>query len=108
MGAILKTKRGYYQGWLPTSKEEKMLEDSYAPVGEKRAERCKPDYEKMITKNKEKLRLNTDFQEAIFAYTGNTRLRNKMAELIGELVTEERMLQKNIQQLIKNQEENED
>ena len=82
-----------------------MLEDT-EPRGyaiEKTAERCKPDYEKMITTNKEKLRLNTNFQVAIFEYVGDKKLRNKMAELLGELVSEARVLKNSTDRLIEQQ-----
>ncbi len=65
---------------------------------------CKPDYEKMITGAKDKLEKNQKLQEAIFNYFGNLRLRNQMAELVGELVSEERQYRHEVARLIQQQE----
>ena len=80
-----------------------MLEHTESEPGLGRMERCKPDYESMITKNKERARLNANFQEAIFEYVGDKKLRNKMAELLGELVSEARVLKNSTDRLIEQQ-----
>lgn len=84
-----------------------MLEDAERGAGEDSLgmEKCKPDYEEMIRQANEKLAKNQNFQGAIFNYMGMRRLRNKMAELVGELVSEERSLRATIEDLIKKQAE---
>lgn len=81
-----------------------MLEDNYPQTGAS-IEKCKPDYEKQILNAKKRLSQNQNFQNAIFDYTANVKLRDKMAELIGELVSESRQLKINIEHMIKAQEE---
>lgn len=74
-------------------------------LGQKIPERCKPDYEAMIKTNQERQRINNNLQEAVFEYAGKSRLRGKMAELIGELVSEDRILKANTNDLIRQQEQ---
>jgi hypothetical protein len=81
-----------------------MLENT-GPEGSAMIEKCKPDYEKQILNAKERLNKNQNFQDAIFNYMGDIRLRDKMAELVGELVSESRQLKISIEQMIKAQEE---
>ena len=85
-----------------------MLEDmgGSGAIMEKRAERCKTDYEAMIKRVTEKLEKTLNFQNALFDYVGfgSSRVRNKLAELLGELVSEARILQGSIDELIKQQE----
>ena len=69
-----------------------------------KAEKCKPDYEGMIKRIKEKLERSVDFRDAAFAYFAGSTARNKMAELIGELVTECNSLQRECDALIEAQE----
>ena len=80
-----------------------MLKDNY-PQNGATVEKCKPDYEKQILNAKKRLSQNQNFQDAIFDYTGNVRLWDKMAELVGELVSEARQLKISIEHMIKAQE----
>ena len=68
-------------------------------------ERCKPDYESMIDSARKRLKKTTDFLEAVFSYTGRNLVRGTLAELIGELESERRSHEYNIENLIKRQEE---
>ena len=70
----------------------------------KRAERCQPDYETMIKGIKDKLDKATAFRDAALAYFDGSKARDKMAELIGELVTDCARLQKQHDALITQQE----
>jgi len=81
-----------------------MLENNYADSDGASIEKCKPDYEKQILNLRIRLTKNHNFQEAIFNYVGNIRLRDKMAELVGELVSESRQIESNIEQIMKAQE----
>ena len=68
-----------------------MLEGNYSDEGVSemtRAERCRPDYETMIKRLREKMSKSVNFRDAALAYFEGKRARDKMAELIGELVTE--------------------
>ena len=53
---------------------------------------CKRDYEKLIGLAREELRKNQGLQDAIFEYFGNQRLFDRVAEMVGELVSESRNL----------------
>ena len=68
------------------------------------SEPCKPDYESMIKRCAEKRAKNVSLTEAVLNYVGNTRLRGPLAEMVGELVSEERQLSAEIDALIKAQE----
>ena len=84
-----------------------MLDDMEA-AGEIRAakkERCKPDFEAMIKSAKESLSKNEHLYEAIFNYVGNSRVRGKLAELVGELASGARQLKARIEQLMKEEED---
>jgi len=84
-----------------------MLEDSeQSPMGmsEKRAERCKPDYETMIASLRIRREKTSRFKVAALEYFEGKRARGKMAELIGELVTECNMFDGEINKLLKAQE----
>ena len=76
-----------------------MLE--HGPIEGKSLQECKPDYEKLILSARESLRKNKSFQDAVFEYMGDIRLNGKMAELVGELVSESRQLKARIDSLIK-------
>lgn len=65
---------------------------------------CRPDYERLITEAKLQLSKNTCLQDALFDYLGNRTVSGKLAEMVGELVSEERVLTTRIDQLIKQQE----
>jgi len=83
-----------------------MLNDSDC-AGEtslKMAERCKPDYETMILRLKEKVTTTGAFLEAALAYHKGTTARDKMAELIGELVTKHAAQSFELEKLMKLQE----
>ena len=73
-------------------------------VGSSEVQRCKPDYESIIARCKAKITANTTLTEAIFGYVGNRRLNGGMAEMVGELVSEHRQLEKEIENLIAAQE----
>jgi len=83
-----------------------MIEDmgNDSPSSMAMKEQCKPDYEHMIKTANAKLTKNVGLREAVFVYAGNVRLRNKMAELVGELYSEQRQLESKISSLIKEQE----
>ena len=80
-----------------------MLEHGYIGEG-KAVQECKPDYEVQIKACNNELTKNQNFQTAIFDYVGNVRLRDKMAELVGELVSEERLIRVRKGELISQQE----
>ena len=69
-----------------------------------RAEKCQPDYESMIKRIKEKMARSFAFRDAAFAYFVGRTAKNKMAELIGELVTECNSLLREYDALIEDQE----
>ena len=69
-----------------------------------RKEQCKPDYEAMIANLQKKFDKHNHFKEAALKFFEGRRARGKIAELIGELVTECNMLAGNINLLIKQQE----
>lgn len=85
-----------------------MLENaSYGPsdtIGETRAERCRPDYEKMIKRIREKLDKSVAFRDAALFYFQGRIAKDGMAELIGELVTECNSLEQEHDALIQAQE----
>lgn len=72
------------------------------PVGN--IERCRPDYESMILKLKERLLKTATFRDAALAYFKGRTAREKMAQLIGELVTEANSLDYELGLLIERQE----
>ena len=75
-----------------------MLND-HGPDGEgltMKSEKCAPDYEVMIKSAKDQLQKNETLQSAIANYIGHRKVRNQMAEMVGELRSEEWQLQKNI------------
>lgn len=83
-----------------------MLENTSGGLGDPaKTERCKPDYEKQINQAKEKLSKAVNLKVALFDYIGNShQVRDKLAEMIGELVWEERTLINRIDGLIEDQE----
>jgi len=84
-----------------------MLEDQgyeNVAIGKKSAERCKPDYETMIRRIKERLDRSINFRDAALLYFEGRKARDKMAELIGELVTDCNQLQREHDNLIQAQE----
>ena len=84
-----------------------MLENNTAELsGSKMPERCKPDYESIIKNLRTKLSNNLALENAVWGYVGESRLRDKMAEMMGELISEQRKLQRDIDILIKEQENN--
>jgi len=74
----------------------------------KAAEKCKPDYEGMIKRAKEKLHRTANFRDAAMVYLDGRRARNKMAELIGELVSQSFGLERELEKLIEAQENDPD
>ncbi len=67
-------------------------------------ERCQPDYEGMIKGIKERLDKTARFRDAALAYFEGRSAQDKMAELIGELVTTSNHLQRQYESLIEAQE----
>ena len=74
------------------------------PKGMMKAERCKPDYELMIKRERERLNKVDKLLEAIFNYIGTMVSKGKMAELIGELTCMSRRYNASIEDLIEQQE----
>ena len=69
-----------------------------------RAEKCQPDYEGMIKRIKERLDRSVNFRDAALVYFEGRTAKDKMAELLGELVTECNSLQREHDALIEAQE----
>jgi len=84
-----------------------MLDNDYPSESVGRMERCEPDYEGLISASKRDLEKNIHLQDAIFSYIGYRRLKGNMAELVGELVSRQRVLNYKITNYIKDQEESE-
>ena len=88
-----------------------MLDNNYpqelGSSGSFAAKECKPDFEQMILSARNSLEKNQNFQDAMFLYLGDVRLNGKMAELLGELVSESRQIKSRIDSLIKQQEKEE-
>lgn len=82
--------------------ESKYAADSPTSMGG--AQKCKPDYEGMIKRIKERLGRAVNFRDAALLYFEGRTATNKMAELIGELVTECNSLQREHDDLIESQE----
>lgn len=76
------------------------LEKSYAESGNMKSERCRPDYEAQIKTLTDKHTKNQRLLEALLDYIGGQRVRDKLAEMIGELVCEGRNLSKTIEQVL--------
>jgi len=72
--------------------------------GEAMKEQCKPDYERAIAREREEVIKITNLINAIWEFVGRDVLRNKMAEMMGELVSMERSANCNIEELIQAQE----
>lgn len=84
-----------------------MLNDSHYPMGETaKLGACKPDYEKLIESARKRLQKAVALKDALFDYMGNPgRVKGPLAEMIGELVIEERSATARIDNLIKKQAE---
>ena len=65
-----------------------------------RAEKCRPDYEAQIKGLTEKHTKNQRLLDALLDYIGSQRVRDKLAEMVGELVCEGRNLSKTIEQVL--------
>jgi len=87
-----------------------MIEDAYNNTSEKMGavERCKPDYEGMILRLREKVVAAINFRDAALEYFKGKQARGSMAELIGELVTQCAQLELEVVNLVKRQEESPD
>jgi len=72
------------------------------------AQRCKPDYEGMISRNRANAERYAKFISAFYEFIGHESVRDKMAELLGELVSIERRFRMEIENLIKAQEDDKD
>jgi len=65
---------------------------------------CKRDFKKEIKNAEERLRKIVTFKNAVFDYTGKyARINGKFAEMVGELVYEERAAEGNIKSLLEQQ-----
>ena len=76
------------------------LEKSYAGPESAKQERCRPDYEAQIKNLTDKHTKNQRLLDALLDYIGSQRVRDKLAEMIGELVCEGRNLSKTIEQVL--------
>lgn len=81
-----------------------MLRDNVGMTAEGDREDCKPDYEGMIKANKDKLQKVIALKDSLFDYIGLSTPRGKLAEMVGELICEERQLEFSIENLIERQE----
>ena len=83
-----------------------MLEDyeNYVTSMQPKVEKCRPDYEAMIKRLKKRLDRSIKFRDAALDFFEGRRARDKMAELIGELVMECNYLQREYDALIQSQE----
>ena len=85
-----------------------MLSDINGGCGEiemaKKPQRCKPDFEGMIASARKRLLKTVSLKDALFDYIGSSRVRDKLAEMVGELVWEERQINARIEELINEQE----
>lgn len=85
-----------------------MLRRNVAYPGPGKTEQvCRVDYEKLIADFNIQLDKSRDFLTAIRTYFDEVPLEGHMAELVGELVSEQWSLIKNRDRLIKQQEEEE-
>ena len=84
-----------------------MLKDSedVMEMAKSSSQKCVPDYESMIKRIKAKMNDTFAFRDAAMSYFDGRQARGKMAELIGELVTECNLLQRKHDSLIKDQED---
>ena len=75
----------------------------------KSAEICKPDYEQLIKAQNEQLEKTVNLKHALFGYIGmRGHVHDKLAELLGELVQEERVIGYRINKLIERQTKSQD
>ena len=65
---------------------------------------CRPDYEGVVKKSRERLAKNQKLQSALFDYVGDCRLHGQLAEMVGELVSDERAMLAEIEYMIAEQE----
>ena len=77
--------------------------ESCVPMG-KMAERCRPDYESQIKRQRERLEKSESLKHALLNYLDGRRTSGPLAEMLGELVTECVSYQKTIAELIERQE----
>ena len=78
-----------------------MLESNGPSTGGIEAKECKPNYEQMIETEKKRLDSNLKLQDALKDYNG-LHFRNKMAELLGELVSFQWQSERRVEALIAN------
>ncbi len=81
-----------------------MLDDIRDDISEGTSKRCKPDYEGQIKRQQRSLIRVEIYLQATLNYLDGSLARNKMAELVGELVTLRDSLEKKIQYLVEAQE----
>ena len=70
----------------------------------KMAERCRPDYEAQIKRQRERLEKSESLKHALLNYLDGRRTGGPLAEMLGELVTECMSYEKSIADLIARQE----
>ena len=83
-----------------------MLNDSEGQleIAMGKAERCEPDYEGVVERINKRIAKTAAFRDSALEYFDGKRARGKMAELIGELVTEHRQLSRERSLVIEQQE----
>lgn len=74
-------------------------------AGIAKQERCKPDYEGMIASQKDQKRRAQNLMDAIYDFIGFRSLDGKLAEMIGELHSNIRCIDKRTEELMKAMEE---
>jgi len=78
-----------------------MITEHYEMTSPKQAtQECQPNYEQLIESAKHRLDKCNDLLQAIYNYTGDIKVQGTLAEMIGELVTEQRSLEQRINQLM--------
>jgi len=75
---------------------------------EKKAERCKIDYESMIKSIKEELSRSAKLRDATIEYYRDRTAQGQMAELIGELVTKCNQLEREFLRVMEQHEKDSD
>lgn len=86
-----------------------MLRDMNAPqgIGETammKREVCQPDYESLVSGVKDQIAKCNNLKNALLNYVGKQHVSGRVAEMIGELVTEERQLNARLDAYIAEQE----
>jgi hypothetical protein len=83
---------------------ERSLTEGYNYPTSKSPEVCKPDYEMMISRNRKNKERYSKFINAFYEFIGFEVITGGLAELLGELITNERKYDNIVQELIHQQE----